>query len=102
MIRHGVTQLNQTKSKGQTFQIEKIFIHPKYNETGYFDIAVLQIAPVNFNLHLRPICLPNPSDFRIDQYYDRASTLIGWGSKESAGTTSPTLKRIILTIYDDR
>ena len=102
MIRHGVVNLNENKSKGQTFPIEKTFQHPKYKGTAYFDIAVLQIALVTFSYHLRPICLPHPSNFKIDKYENDASDLIGWGSDDFTGPTSPKLKRIILSIYEYR
>ncbi len=102
MIRHGITQLNQTKTKGNSFQIEKIFQHPKYTGTGYFDVAVLQIAPVKFNFRLRPICLPDPSDFKIDKYDDRTTTLIGWGSNDLNGKPLTSLRRTLLTVFDNR
>jgi hypothetical protein len=102
MIRHGVVNLNDNRSKGQTFLIEKTFLHPKYKGTAYFDIAVLQIAPVTFDYNLRPICLPDPSNFKIDKYENYASDLIGWGSEDLTGPTSPKLKRIILTIHEYR
>ncbi len=102
MIRQGINNLNETRNKGQLFSIEKIFRHPKYSGTAYYDIAMLQIAPVKFDSYLRPVCLPDSSDFRLSRYEEKASTLIGWGSKEASGKTSSTLKRTILTIYDYR
>ena len=100
MIRHGVTNLALPPNKGQTFVIEKIFQHPKYVGTAYFDIAVLQISPVKFLRQLRPVCLPDPSKYEIDQYEEKTTTLIGWGSKEISGDPSPILKRTILTVYE--
>jgi len=102
MIRHGVNRLNQTGNHGQLFSIEKKIRHPKYNETAYYDIAILKIAPVKFGPQLRPVCLPEPSNFKIDRYDDRTATLIGWGSTDLTGATSSILKRTILTIYDNR
>ena len=102
MIRHGVVNLKENKRKGRTFAIEQIFQHPKYKGTAYYDIAVLQIARVTFDYHLRPICLPDPSNFKIDKYENDATDLIGWGSEDFTGPTSPKLKRIIQTIYDYR
>ncbi len=102
MIRHGVANLTQPPTDGQTISIEKFFQHPKYTGTAYYDIAVLQISPIEFKPHLRPICLPNPTDFKIDKYDDKTVTLIGWGNKDALDTTLPTIKRTILTIYDNR
>ena len=101
VIRHGITNLKQTQ-RGQNFTIEKYYQHEKYDETAYFDVAILQVTPVIFNRHLRPICLPDFSNFKIDRYDDRTSNVIGWGSKETSGITSPTLKRTSLTIYGYR
>jgi len=102
MIRHGVNDLTLPNNKGQTFAIEKITQHPKYIGTAYYDIAVLQIAPVKFLSNLRPVCLPDPSKFKVDQYEEKTTTLIGWGSKEASGKISSTLRRTILTIYEYR
>ena len=40
--------------------IQRIFIHPKYSAVTYdYDLALLKLnAPVDFALHLIPICLP--------------------------------------------
>ena len=40
--------------------IQRIFIHPKYSGVTYdYDLALLKLnAPVDFALHLIPICLP--------------------------------------------
>ncbi len=102
MIRHGVSNLNQTRNKGQTFEIQRTFTHPKYNISAYYDIAVLEIAPVTFNVHLRPICLPDSSDFTANAYDNDAADLIGWGSEELLGKTSLTLRRAILKIHKYR
>lgn len=102
MIRHGVSNLNQTRSKGQIFEIEKTFKHPKYSGNAYYDIAVLQIAPVTFNAGLRPICLPDSSEFSLNEYDKDAADLIGWGSEEILGKTSEKLRRAILKIHKYR
>ena len=102
MIRQGVPNLNQTKENGNTFSIKKIFQHPEYIGTAYYDIAVLEIAPVQFKANLRPICLPDSSDFTVNKYDNDAADLIGWGSDEYLGKTSPRLKRAVLKIYTYR
>ncbi len=102
MIRHGVANLSEIQT-GQNISIEKYFQHEKYiDESAYFDIAVLQIAPVEFSSQLQPICLPDPMKFKIDQYDDKTSNVIGWGSQDLHGNTSPTLRRAVLSIYDYR
>jgi hypothetical protein len=103
-IRHGDTNLEDSSDDGRAidFDILKIFKHPKYSGKAYYDIAVLQINPVEFLSYRRPVCLPDPSNFKLDQYEEKTTTLIGWGSKELNGKTSSTLKRTILTIYEYR
>ncbi len=102
MIRHGIGNLNLTRNYGQTFEIKETYKHPKYNGTAYYDIAVLKIAPVEFNAYLRPICLPDSSDFDVNAYNNDAADLIGWGSGDYSGATSLKLKRAILKIYKYR
>jgi len=46
--------------------------------------------------------LPDSSNFKENQYDDKTTTLIGWGSKDTTGDTSPILKRIILRVYENR
>ena len=81
----------------------QIYKHPNYVlGKAYNDIAVLITAPVDFTIHVRPICLPMSSTFKLDQYEGDTSTLIGWGSHSLNGKPSDTLKRTIVTIYDYR
>ncbi len=87
----------------QESSIKQIFKHPIYVlGIAYYDIAVLVITPVDFTIRVRPICLPKPSIFKLDQYEGDSSTLIGWGSQALNGKPSDTLKRTIVTIYDYR
>jgi hypothetical protein len=92
MIRHGVVNLNLSREIGQTFSIKAVFQHPKYIETAYYDIAVLQIAPVTFDAHLRPICLPDSSEFTVNAYDNDAADLIGWAVKNYWGKLHQNLK----------
>ena len=67
MIRLGLSDLTLSIYEGVTFSIEKVSVHPKYNGTAYFDIAVLQINQVL--PHLRQVCLPDSSKFEIFKPY---------------------------------
>ncbi len=52
----------------QEFEIEEKHEHPKYiKDKAYYDIAVLKIPAVVFTVRVRPICLPNPEVFHINQ-----------------------------------
>jgi hypothetical protein len=87
----------------QQLNIEEIYVHPKFIlGIAYYDIAVLEILPVEFTLHVRPICLPRPSVFNQDLYDGKTATLLGWGSSFVHGKQSETLKRTILTIHEYR
>ncbi len=104
MIRHHVFDLNRPRynQSGNTFSIEKYFFHSKYNGNAYFDIAVIQIASVNFSENLRPVCLPNPTNFETNRYDERSATLISWGTYYPAYRRATTIKKTIWTIYGNR
>ncbi len=97
-----MNNLDQTKKSGQIFEILKTFQHPKYTGNAYYDIALLQIAPVKFNVRLRPICLPDSSEFNVNEYNNVAADLIGWDNGDYLGLTSRTLKIAGLKIYQYR
>jgi hypothetical protein len=87
----------------QEFPILEVFTHLNYKHgLAYYDSAVLIIPSAEFTSHVRPICLPNPEDYRLDRYYGDTSTLIGWGNSVRTGQPSEQLKRTILTIYEYR
>jgi len=86
----------------ETFQIQMIFIHPMYNMTAYFDIAVLKVAPIQFLPHLRPICLPDQSNFELEKYENFDTTLIGWGNNYAHETDNLHLKTAFLTVKNYR
>jgi hypothetical protein len=71
-LRFGDIDLSSTQDDEdfvQEFRITKITKHPKYvQEIAYFDIAVLELEPVEITAHVRPICLPSSKDFRMDKY----------------------------------
>ena len=53
----------------QELRITRITKHPKYVEgVAYFDIAVLEIEPIEYTAHVRTICLPSSKDFAVNKY----------------------------------
>jgi hypothetical protein len=53
----------------QEVRISKITKHPNYVEgIAYFDIAVLEIEPIEYTGNVRPVCLPSSKNFREDKY----------------------------------
>ena len=53
----------------QEVKISKISKHPKYiHGVAYFDVAVLDVEPVEFTETVRPVCLRASRGFRVDRY----------------------------------
>jgi hypothetical protein len=53
----------------QELRITRIKKHPKYIEgVACFDIAVLEIEPIEYTGYVRPVCLPSSKDFNEDKY----------------------------------
>ncbi len=73
MVRLGEANLSpsddsETESSHHR-KITGVTIHPKYIDgQAYFDIALLDVDEIQFSPTVRPICLPNSKDFKIDKY----------------------------------
>jgi len=53
----------------QELNITKITKHPNYKQgVAYFDVAVLEVDPVEFTGNVRPVCLPTSKNFKVDRY----------------------------------
>ena len=53
----------------QEVRITKLTKHPNYVEgIAYFDIAVLEIEPIEYTGYVRPVCMPSSKDFSVDKY----------------------------------
>ena len=77
----------------------KSSVHPLFKESkAYFDIAILESAPIKISAAISPICLPS-SVINYDYY---AAHLIGWGAKNPNGPPSNTLQRVVLSIFPQR
>jgi len=87
----------------KNLEILQMYVHPDYDgKSAYFDIAILETKPIEFSKAILPICLPETSSEDIHKYDDRSVELIGWGSTESRGSSSNTLKRVSITILPNR
>ncbi|XP_057632903.1 testisin-like [Chionomys nivalis] len=83
------------------YQIEDIFLSPKYTQAYPHDIALLKLSsPVNYNNHIQPICLLN-STFKFENRNDCWVT--GWGTiGEDESLPSPyTLQEVQVAIFNN-
>ncbi|XP_053559239.1 transmembrane protease serine 11C-like isoform X2 [Bombina bombina] len=78
--------------------LEKLRIYENYtSETHSNDIAVIKLStPVNFTRYIRPICLPEKSDFFPD---NTTCYITGWGALKEGGK-SPTLQQAVVKIIN--
>ncbi|KAH0520788.1 Testisin [Microtus ochrogaster] len=83
------------------YQIEDIFLSPKYTQSYPHDIALLKLSsPVNYNNHIQPICLLN-STFKFENRNDCWVT--GWGTigEDESLPTPYTLQEVQVAIFNN-
>jgi len=77
-------------------QVAQIFMHPQYNaRTQTNDVALMRLSsPVTYTNHIRPVCLPTT----VDEFLvaGKGVFVTGWGTTSSGGSTSPTLRQVIV------
>ncbi|XP_059142662.1 neurotrypsin-like [Physella acuta] len=83
----------------QTFGVEKIIMHKRYNKkTKNNDIALLKVKPINgrgiqFNDFVQPACLPGPET----EYIEGTTCIIsGWGNMERSGSGSNVYPDVLM------
>ena len=82
-------------------ELKKRIIHPKNKrQQAYYDIAIVEIDPVELNPAIRTICMPSEPYSSIDIYDGDAAAVIGWGSYNSSEVTAPKLKTATVSIFD--
>ncbi len=75
-------------------------VHPDYNgEASYYDVAILETAPVTYSKSISPICLPDSPSEDIHKYDNNFVELTGWGQTDLHSKTSKKLKRVSLKIF---
>ncbi|NP_001166063.1 serine protease [Nasonia vitripennis] len=83
------------------YSIKKIYIHPKYNHSGFEnDVALLKLdEEVEFTDAIQPICLPIQSR-RINRknFVGESAFVAGWGALEFDGTQSNGLREAELRV----
>ena len=84
MLKFGDRDLNNNNDDLARFtrEIKKTIRHPRYNageRTAYYDVAIWEVEPFDFNAFVRPVCLPkSPRNF-VDRYSGDFVTVTGWG-----------------------
>lgn len=68
------------------WQVQTIYVHPKYNSTNYLDdLAVLILSsPAEFTKYVRPVCLWPRHNFNLQNIDNKEGTvsieLAAWGA----------------------
>jgi len=96
-------QSDSDDRNAENIQILHTLVHPDYDgKSAYFDVAILETKPLTFSKAILPVCLPETSSDDIHKYDDRSVELIGWGSTESRGSSSNSLKRVRISVFPNR
>lgn len=75
-IKIGIDQLNQVKDEN-IFQIDKVFIHPDYDDKLKNDLAIIKLKKdIEYSSVSRPICLPDAEKGNFP--LNRNVVVIGW------------------------
>ncbi|CAG2053931.1 unnamed protein product [Timema podura] len=74
-------------------------VHPKYNFFTYeYDLALVKLeAPLEFQPHIAPICLPASDDLLIGEN----ATVTGWGRLSEGGTLPSVLQQVSVPIVSN-
>uniref|UniRef100_A0A182LWW0 Peptidase S1 domain-containing protein n=1 Tax=Anopheles culicifacies TaxID=139723 RepID=A0A182LWW0_9DIPT len=97
VARFGEWDLEQDNSPlpKQFIEIQNVIVHPEYQVKGLWNDVVLAHLKreVQYDKHIRPICLPSPTDL----FDGQLCTAIGWGMN-SSGVQVNVLKRVELPV----
>jgi len=90
------------ESDMKRLKISRIVRHWKYDKrTTDYDFALIRLKdPINFadNPHIRPVCLP---DSRTNTYTGDDAIVTGWGTTQSGGSSSNTLKEVVVQVLSN-
>lgn len=80
-MKLGAHNLDNEESAVEMYEVDQIIAHPEYqNQFVYHDIGLLKLRKnVQFNVNIRPICLPVDTTKKFDQIW-----AIGWGNYKGA------------------
>lgn len=82
ILRFGDRDLDSDVDDLGTFTrpIKKVHRHPLYqgrDRTAYYDIAIWEVEPFEYNSYVRPICLPSEPNLFTDRYAGQFVTISG-------------------------
>lgn len=78
----------------QDREVERIFVHPDYNHTLYFnDIAILKLErPAEITNFVRPCCLWDQGSTSLDNVINKQGVVVGWGFDENRKLSNVLMK----------
>lgn len=81
----GNYDLNKVDGYERRFRIESIIMHPEFRQNGPYsnDLSIIKVASINgnainFNTHVKPICLPKQNNLPTAGTWCSVS---GWGAQ---------------------
>jgi trypsin len=103
-IAAGSSTLSGMSTSGQIRNITDILTYPGYTSAEYGkDVALLRLSsPLTLNSYVAPIALATPTD-ASSGYIDPGdmSTVTGWGTLSSGGTSPDTLQQVDVPIVSN-
>jgi len=107
MLILGAQHLSNTKEdhrETRKIRDQGLIKHPKYKKgKAYFDIAIIKLdRPVEFNIYLYPVCLPQVPVTDLTKRDGHAGTIMGWGETEDDDSQQNELGWIQLSVYGQR
>ena len=78
-VRVGDHDLNVTGTDrlGMDLDIRGITVHPEYNKTAYYDVAIIATDNIDFSNDIQPICLPSESSTDENKFNRNQMDLLG-------------------------
>lgn len=91
-----------------SFRVETAIVHPDFRRNGPYsnDIAILKVrinnaAGINFNTHVRPICLPGQTEEFL--FPGKWCTVTGWGMEhKDAKSVASILRAAAVPLLDQQ
>merc|ERR1719334_1718628 len=98
--RAGMLKIESQSPWDQYRNIEKVFTHPNYDNVFLkHDVAIAKLnAPLNFNRHVQPMCLPLDSE--MSPTAGSTCWAAGWGDLSEFGPAAKTLREVSIPILE--